>query len=266
MGFLREMVAATTAAVSQPEYLESLPRRPARPPASLRSAVREAAPSGAVLAEYKRRSPGASTPELPPRTIAAFLERTTVPEVVAYSCLASGPRFGGAPQDVADLAARTPKPVLFKDFVVDPLQITAAARAGASAILLIARLEVEGLLPVPLHELADRAHREGLEVLLEWHGRAELRRTEDVPADVFGVNVRDLDTLELRRPVAEETLRAAGAFRPMVGMSGVEGPKEARRFWDLGVDGILVGGALARTHDPSGFLSQLRRPPRETAR
>jgi len=259
MGFLANMVAATRATLSRPEYLAGLPTAMRGATRSLREVVAGAGPRGALLAEFKRRSPGATVPDLAQRTMESFVSQTAAAGIDGYSCLASGPEFGGGPSDVADLVGRTSKPVLFKDFIVDPVQIEAAARAGASAVLLIARLELAGLLTTPLRALATAAHDRGLEVLLEWHGRAELRQTEDVPADVYGVNVRDLDTLEIRRRVGEETMRAAGAFHPLIGMSGVEGPEEARRFWDAGADGILVGTALARADDPRAFLESLRR-------
>jgi indole-3-glycerol phosphate synthase len=259
MGFLEKMIAATEAAIAQPEYLTAIPPIRRLPVPSLRAAVLTAGPGGALVAEFKRRSPGAAAPDLHPPSFEQFVRQTTG-GVAAYSCVASQPEFGGAPTDVAALAARTSLPILFKDFVVDPIQVEAAARAGASAVLLIARLEVEGRLRCSLRSLAQAAHGHGLEVLLEWHGRAELRQTEDVPADVYGVNVRDLDSLKMQPEVAEATIRAAAPFRPLLGLSGVEGPVEARRFWDAGVDGILVGTALARAAEPGPFLSGLRRP------
>jgi indole-3-glycerol phosphate synthase len=263
MGFLERIVAATRAEVTGADYLRGLPTVGAAEPPSLRRAVQRAGPNGALLAEYKRRSPGATAPVLAQPPMEEFIAGTGAAEVDAYSCVASRPEFGGSPTDVSELAGRTSRPVLFKDFVIDPIQIEAAARAGASAVLLIARLEVEGWLATSLRVLAEAAHDRGLEVLLEWHERTELRRTEDVPADVYGVNVRDLDTLKIRRAVGQETIRAAGAFRPLLGMSGIDGPSDARRFWDAGVDGILVGTALARAPDPRTFLETLRRPASE---
>jgi indole-3-glycerol phosphate synthase len=264
VGFLRKMVDATRADVARPDYLLGLPAGRERRPPSFRTALLHGSARGAIVAEFKRRSPGAANPDLPQHGFDTFVRTTAESGVEAYSCLASRPEFGGSPGDVAELASLTTRPILFKDFVIEPIQIEAASRAGASAILLIARLEVEGLLAHSLRALADDAHARGLEVLLEWHGRSELRRTEGVPADVFGVNVRDLDSLEIRRTVADETIRAAGEFRPLIGMSGVEGPADAQRFWEAGVSGILVGTALSRASDPRDFLAGLRRPTRGT--
>jgi indole-3-glycerol phosphate synthase len=257
VGFLRTIVDAVSADVRRPDYLAGLPAARRRSPPSFKEALLRGRARGAIVAEYKRRSPGAARPELPERTVDEFVRVTD--EADAYSCLATRPEFEGSPGDVAELAGLTNRPLLFKDFITEPVQVEAAARAGASAVLVIARLEVEGLLSHSLGSLARAAHDRGLEVLLEWHGRAELRQTEDVPADVFGVNVRDLDTLEIHRSVAEETIRAARGFRPLLGLSGVERPEQAQWFWEAGVDGILVGSSLARAPRPRAFLAGLRR-------
>jgi indole-3-glycerol phosphate synthase len=259
MGFLAEVVASTRRAVSEPGYGGDAGRLPSTHPPSLRAAVVEKSRSGALLAEFKRRSPGAAVPDLPIHDPGEFVRRTGEADLAGYSCLATALCFGGSPADVARVASATARPVLFKDFVIDPAQVEAAARTGAAAVLLIARLETEGLLRTPLASLAERAHELGLEVVLEWHDRAELRRTESVPADVYGVNVRNLDTLAIERDTARGTLAEATGFRPLIGMSGVQGPAEAGWFWDAGVDGILVGTSLARAPEPRIFLESLRR-------
>jgi indole-3-glycerol phosphate synthase len=260
MGFLAEIVGEIRASIARHGYLsEADLRRPGDPPASLRTAIQKAGGGGAVLVEFKRVSPGSETPHLPLRTAAEFVRSTEGGAPTAYSCIATASRFDGSPRDVADLTQLTPLPVLFKDFVVEPIQLEAAARAGASAVLLIARLETEGLLRVPLAELASGAHARGLEVLLEFHDKSELRRTANVGADMYGVNVRDLDTLRLEPAVADATIHAAGHLRPLLGLSGVTTAIDARRFWELGVDGILVGSAVARAVDPASFLRALHR-------
>ncbi len=266
MGFLAEVVAANRRVVEDPGYLSPLPAAPERRPPSLRAAIEAARASGAILAEFKRASPGRADPRLPGRTITEFARAMEAGDATGLSCLATEPRFGGSLWDVLDLARSSPRPLLFKEFVVGPPQIEAARRAGAGAVLLIARLAGSGLLERPLPELAASAHAAGLEVLLELHARAELSLVDGVGADMYGVNVRDLDSLAIDRPTAEATIGAAreAGLRPLLGLSGVETRSDAERFWSAGVDGILVGSSLARSDRPAELLRSLRRASSES--
>lgn len=262
MGFLEEIVRETHRTIDGPEYGTGLPPRRAGAPASFRGAVERDRDRGALIVEYKRVSPGNPEPLLPARSVNQFAELTARAPVSGLSCLATAPRFDGSPVDVATLVRSSPRPVLFKDFVVDDRQLDVAARTGASAVLLIARLATEGYLSVPLSSLADGAHRRGLEVVLEFHARAELSCAADVAADVYGVNTRNLDTLLIDRSTASDTLRESRrrGLSPLLGLSGVGGASDAQRFWAEGVDGLLVGSAVARASDPANFLATLRRP------
>lgn len=260
---LAEIVGSASAAASHPRYVEGVPAHRTRPPASLRAAVVREAREGALVVEYKRASPSSAAALPAPRSVEEFVRATDVDGVVAYSCLATAPGFDGAPAHVAELAARTERPVLFKEFIVHERQLEVAQRTGASAVLLIARLETERLLERPLAELARQAHRRGLEVLLELHGSAELSAVDGLEADVYGVNTRDLATLALDRSTAYGTIEAAvrQGLRPLLGLSGVEGPSDARELWSRGCDGLLVGTAVSRSPEPARLLASLRRPP-----
>jgi indole-3-glycerol phosphate synthase len=261
--FLDDLVRDVRRSVEDPGYDAGVPSHRPRTPPSLRRSIERERASGALLVEYKRVSPGQANPVLPPRSIVEFLEATHQAPVTAYSCLATSPRWDGCPRDVADLARGTDLPVLFKDVVVDRRQVEVAARTGASAVLLIARLADQAGVGEPLSSLAEAAHHRGLEVVLEFHHRSELSHGAGVEADVFGVNSRDLESLRLERATAEATLREAHALglRPLLGLSGVESANDARRFWESGADGILIGSAVARTPLPAEFLSGLRRRP-----
>ena len=264
VGFLDTVVPAVRRSLEEPGYDRGVPPRRKGSPPSFGGAIRSDPAHRAVLVEYKRVSPGRSDAPLPLRAVSEFLARTAGAPVAAFSCLATMPEFRGSPADVSELAAQSPLPVLFKEFVVDPRQLEVAARTGASAVLLIARLPDGGRKVEPLSDLADAAHRLGLEVVLEFHHRSELSRAAEVAADVYGVNSRNLDTLAIDRPTAIETLRAADrdGLRPLLGLSGVESPSDARAFWDAGVDGILVGSAVARSKTPVKFLRSIRDVPR----
>lgn len=263
--FLEATVADIRADLRSGAYESGVPARRARAPSSLRASIERERSRGALLVEYKRGSPGASTPLPTPRTVEQFVAATDADGVAGYSCLATRRGFDGAPARVAELTGHTARPVLFKEFVVEPAQLDVAARTGASAVLLIARLEPAGLLGAPLAELARTAHRLGLEVLLELHDSAELSRLDGVAADVYGVNTRDLASLRLDRPTAYATIeRCRKEHRaPLLGLSGVEGPGDAQAFWSRGCDGLLVGSAVARSRDPPAFLASLRRSPEE---
>jgi indole-3-glycerol phosphate synthase len=261
MGALADFVRSAREAVQDPSYGRDLPRRASERRPSLRAAVERDRWVGSLIVEYKRFSPGQRNPELPRRSIPEFADMMETAGVTGYSCLATQSKFEGSPRDVSELVNATYRPVLFKDFVVDPVQIEVAARTGASAVLLIARLATEGHLPVPLADLSLAAHARGLEVLLEFHAKAELSEVGDVAADMYGVNVRDLDSLEIDRPTAMAAIEEAvdRGLQPLLGLSGVESAEDARRFWSSGVDGILVGTAVARSPNPSELLASLRR-------
>lgn len=262
MGFLEQIVRESHRSLEDPGYGTSLTPPIFRKNRTFRQAVEEDQVRGALVVEYKRTSPGHAEPNLPARSVKQFLDATRPARPSAYSCLATIPRFGGSPSDVAELASSTDRPVLFKDFIVDRRQIHVAALCGASAVLLIARLADGRHLSSSLESLADEAHRLGLEVLVEFHERSELSRAADLAADVYGVNARNLDSLAIERETATETLRAAceRGLRPLLGLSGVADPSDAGRFWAEGVDGILVGSAVALAPDPAAFLATLRRP------
>jgi indole-3-glycerol phosphate synthase len=260
MGFLDEVVSAVRRDVADGRYAVQTGTRRTSTAPRLAAAILRGRRHGALLVEFKLVSPGSATPRLPARSVSEFLASTRGAAVVGYSCLATRHRFEGSLEDVRAVALGTDRPVLFKDFVVDPVQIDAACDAGAAAVLLIARLQEAGLLEVPLAELARHARRRGLEVLLELHAKAELRHVQGVLPEMIGVNVRDLDTLQMEPATAAETIRAAADVHPLLGLSGVASAEDARRFWSLGVDGILVGSAVARAGDPAAFLRSLARP------
>ncbi len=254
MGFLADIITEVQASVGRSDYLVGLPPPSKRSPPSLRDAIRAAPRGWAVLLERKHESPGAKRGRLPDLPLARFVRLAEAGGVTGLSCLASGPRFRGSPQEVYALVRSTRLPVLYKDFVVDPIQIEAAHRSGASAVLLIARLETDGILRRPLSELAAAASAAGLEVVLELHGASDLPITNRVAADVYGVNLRDLDSLDLRPDVARETFRAATTHRPLLGLSGVASRDDAVQFRAWGADGILVGTGFAVAANRPEFL------------
>src|SRR3989454_12236363 len=147
------------------------------------------APTVGVIAEVKRRSPsqGAIREDLDPVAHARAYVRGGA---VAVSVLTDEAHFGGSLDDLARVAAAVPVPVLRKDFILDELQIMEARAAGASAVLLIARI----LEPDRMKALARAAQQWGLTTLIEVHDAGELEPALAAGPGVLGINARDLST------------------------------------------------------------------------
>ena len=144
-------------------------------------------------------------------------------------------RFGGS-LDHLERVARTlngrATPVMAKDFLVHPAQISAARAAGAAGVLLIVTM----LDDVQCANMLARAEELGMFVLLEAFDAHDLdragallgERSEDRPPMMVGLNSRDLRTLEVD---PERLIRLADRFPagwPRVAESGISTPSRAR--------------------------------------
>lgn len=218
---------------------------PARP--SFRAAL--AGDHVAVIAELKRRSPskGDINPGLPLEDRARAY---ALSGAAALSVLTQPSHFGGASGDLAAVAAAVGVPLLRKDFLVSPLQLTEARALGASAVLLIAR----ALSPAELPLLARAAADEGLETLVEVRDEYELERALAAGADVVGVNNRNLETLEIDARVSERLLPMVPAAIPAVYESGVTGRAGVEHAARCGADAVLVGSSLSASADAAAAV------------
>src|SRR6059036_473108 len=128
-----------------------------------------AGPEVGVIAEVKRRSPSAGPirEDLDPVAHARAYVRGGA---VAISVLTDEVHFGGSIDDLRSVAAAITAPVLRKDFVIHEVQIHEARAAGASAVLLIARV----LQLRQLQALARTVRDWNMVPLIEVHAAREL--------------------------------------------------------------------------------------------
>jgi indole-3-glycerol phosphate synthase len=208
-----------------------------------------------VIAEVKMASPsnGAISLHEPDRLIANYLKGGAS----ALSVLTE-PRFFKGSLKLLDEAASHPVPVLMKDFIISKNQIDAAARHGASAVLLIQKLFSSRMVSVHRDSLIGYAHDRGLEVLLEASDEVELLQCLKSSADVVGINQRDLRTMVIEEGRGVRLLNnLAHKTKPIIVMSGITTREQVVEVRDCGAAGVLIGTELAASGDPEGRLRSL---------
>lgn len=149
-------------------------------------------------------------------------------------------------------------PLLMKDFVISSIQVSAASNTGADAVLLIQALFDRGYCDQNLDETIKSAHSHGLEVLLEAHTEEEFRVAINSHADLFGINNRDLTTLDVDLHVTEEILKKNSHHgRIIVSESGIESPENVRSLRNAGAQAFLVGTAVMSAHNTEEKVREL---------
>jgi indole-3-glycerol phosphate synthase/phosphoribosylanthranilate isomerase len=244
-GVLGEIVArkrVDVAARLAGESLESL-RAAARPTErSLRAAL--ARPGARFIMEVKRVSPsqGALRAEADPAAIARAYRGVAD----AVSVLTDTPYFGGSLADLEAVRRVFDGPILAKDFVIDPRQVPEARIAGADAVLVILAV----LADAEAVEVMAEARRFGMDVLVEAHDEAEVRRAVALGAAMVGVNNRDLRTLKVDLATTERLAHLVPPETLLVSESGIECRADVERLAPV-ADAFLVGSSLMRAPDPA---------------
>ena len=231
--------------------------RSAPPARDFRSALRGSSGDVAIIAEVKRRSPGAGSirEDLDPADLAADYGRSGAS---AISVLTDRTYFGGDLDDLRRVRARVRRPALRKDFLIDPVQLDESRAAGADAVLLIVRILEDPL----LGELLRGAGELGMAALVEVHNAAELERALAVGADVVGINNRDLSTFRSSVTVTLELVRRIPPDVVVISESGLATREDLATVGAAGADAVLMGEALLRSPRPGDAVAALTGVPR----
>ena len=212
-----------------------------------------------IIAEFKRRSPSAGIirNDLKASEIVSCYERGGA---YAISILTDEEYFGGSIADLCAARSTTDLPLLRKDFIIDPIQISEAAAAGADAVLLI----VAALDDASLGELRAVAEDElGLDALVEAHTSGELSRALAAGAKLIGVNNRDLSTFQVSLNTSEHLIAEAPLNKILISESGLQSADSLLRLSKIGFRGFLIGEALMRAPDPEKALHDLVAAPED---
>lgn len=227
---------------------EELERMRAKKP-SLREAL--LASETGIIAEFKRRSPSKGWIKEEGRAdqIPLSYQQNGAD---ALSILTDKDYFGGHDDFIRSARqSGVTIPILYKNFVIDEMQLYEAALCGASAVLLIAACLTKQECGTLLHT----AHELGLEVLLEMHSEAELEYAELLP-DLCGINNRNLGSFVTD---VENSFRLAELLPKdavKVSESGISNPDTVKALREVGFRGFLIGENFMKTPEPGVALRE----------
>jgi indole-3-glycerol phosphate synthase len=230
---------------------EKLPVAMQRAVISMRAAL-DASPTG-IIAEFKRRSPSKGW-IFPDAEVEKVLPAYESAGASACSILTDSHFFGGTLDDLRTARKLVSLPLLRKEFIVDPYQLTEARVAGADAVLLIAAV----LTPESCLSLAKAARDLNLEVLLEIHRESEMEFLNPC-IDMLGINNRNLGTFETSLDhsynMAERITRLESKVL-LVSESGISSPSTVTDLRAHGFRGFLIGETFMRGGTPGETLSE----------
>jgi len=210
-----------------------------------------------IIAEFKRRSPSKGWIKEDGRADIIPLSYQQN-GAAALSILTDEHYFGGC-DDFIRQARRSgvTLPILYKNFVIDEIQLYQAALCGASAVLLIAAC----LTKQRCSELIERAHSLGLEVLLEMHSEPELEYA-DLGPDMCGINNRNLGSFVTDVENSFHLASKLPADAVKVSESGISDPDTVSALRQAGFRGFLIGENFMKTPDPglslAGFIKSIK--------
>jgi indole-3-glycerol phosphate synthase/phosphoribosylanthranilate isomerase len=163
------------------------------------------------------------------------------PYASAISVLTDEKYFQGSLALLSEVKRNTPHPVLCKDFIIDPLQVTEARQAGADAVLLIVKILTDD----QLTGLTTEIRRYGMTPLIEIQNEQELERALAVNPSVLLINNRNLETFE----ISFDTTRRLAPSIPKgiipVSASGIASRQDIEQLLPY-TDCFLIGSSLMR--------------------
>jgi len=214
-------------------------------PRGFKAALDQVAVTGpALIAEVKKASPskGIIREDFDPVAIA---KAYTEGGAACLSVLTDTPSFQGSMDILRDVRAATDRPILRKDFMLDPIQVYEARAAGADAILIILSMTDDKTNRV----LIDAAKEMDLDILVETHDADEIRRAVALGADLIGINNRNLKTFETSLDTFTALAPLAPSGATLVAESGIFTNEHILRLAGDGAKAYLVGESLMRQDD-----------------
>lgn len=227
-----------------------------------------------VIAEVKRRSPSAGL--IRPEYASVDTQNGFNPALIAQgysnagasaiSCLTDQKYFGGDPTFINQIKQAVDLPVLRKDFIIDPYQITQARAINADAVLLIAECLSDAQIAEFIEQITDLK----MTTLLEIHDESNLDRvlpiieaatsTKRTNRILLGINNRDLSKMTTDLNHSINLMGRIPEHIPLVTESGIRTPQDLQTLKAAGLNIALIGQHLMATPNPGQALAEMLSP------
>ncbi|WP_120955609.1 bifunctional indole-3-glycerol-phosphate synthase TrpC/phosphoribosylanthranilate isomerase TrpF [Helicobacter mehlei] len=155
------------------------------------------------------------------------------------SILTDKAHFQGSYENLRLASKFTTKPLLCKDFILEPFQVLLARHMGADAILLMLSVLEDSTYT----QLAKLAKSLNMAILTEVSDESQVKRALNLGAPIIGINNRDLATLQvdLNTTLRLQPLIPKGII--IISESGINTHSDIKKLCSH-VHGFLVGSSL----------------------
>lgn len=205
-----------------------------------------------LICEIKRASPssGLICKEFHPKKIAWTYEKNGAR---AISVLTEDKYFQGDILHLFSVKQSVNIPVLRKDFIIDEYQLYESRAFGADALLLIASL----LDAKQISQFFKITRDLGMEALVEVHSDEDLEKVLSTPAEVIGINNRNLKDFTVDLNVTKNLRKKIPQEKIVVSESGIKTRDDVLLLKNTGINAILVGQVLLESGDIGRKLEEL---------
>lgn len=213
-----------------------------------------------ILAETKIRSP-TSKKRFNGKDMIDLARAYESSPVAAISVLTDYKYFEGNKEIMQQIKGMTTKPVLRKDFIIDPYQIYQSRAYGADAILLISHiLQKEEIL-----DFVDLSRDLGMECLVEFNNEKDLEKIQR-NTNIYGRNYRKINSetdFDKEENLHEDIYTSptyiekipANAIK--VAESCIKSPADIKYLKEKGFNAFLIGTTIAQAKDIKGKIEEL---------